>query len=78
MTKASGVGEGRITRGMRELLVGGNVLCLDCGCGYRNMLEKEMATRSGIFLPEEFHGQRSLEGCRRGRKESDTTERLTL
>ena len=28
-----------------------------------------------IFLPREFHGQRSLEGyCPQGRKESDTTQ----
>ena len=39
--------------------------------------EKEMATHS-IFLPGESHGQRSLVGYSpRGRKESDTTERLT-
>ena len=32
-----------------------------------------------VFLPGEFHGQRSLVGYSpRGRKESDTTERLTL
>ena len=31
-----------------------------------------------VFLPGEFHGQRSLEGYSLwGRKESDTTERLT-
>ena len=30
-----------------------------------------------VFLPGEFHGQRSLAGCSpRGHKESDTTERL--
>ena len=34
-----------------------------------------MATHSSIFLPVEFHGQRSLAGSRpRGRKGSDTTE----
>ena len=39
-------------------------------------LEKEMATHSSIF-PGESHGQRSLVGYSpRGRKESDTTERL--
>ena len=37
-------------------------------------LEKEMATHSSI-LPGESHGRRSLVGPR-GRKESDTTERL--
>ena len=32
-----------------------------------------------VFLPGEFHGQRSLVGCSlRGCKESDMTERLTL
>ena len=32
-----------------------------------------------VFLPGEFHGQRSLVGYSPwGRKESDTTERLTL
>ena len=32
-----------------------------------------------VFLPGEFHGQRSLAGCSPwGCKESDTTERLTL
>ena len=41
-------------------------------------LEKEMTTYFS-FLPEESHGQRSLVGYSPwGRKESDTTERLTL
>ena len=32
-----------------------------------------------VFLPGEYHGQRSLEGSStRGLKELDTTERLTL
>ena len=32
-----------------------------------------------VFLPREFHGQRSLEGCSPwSSKESDTTEKLTL
>ena len=32
-----------------------------------------------VFLPGEFHGQRSLAGCSPwGRKESDTTEQLSL
>ena len=32
-----------------------------------------------VFLPGEFHGQRSLVGCSPwGHKESDTTEQLTL
>ena len=43
-----------------------------------NLLEKEMAIHSSI-LAGESHGQRSLAGYSpRGRKESDTTERLTL
>ena len=36
-----------------------------------------MATHPNIFLPEEFHGQRSLAGPW-GRKEWDTIARLTL
>ena len=33
---------------------------------------------TSVFLPGEFHGQRSLVGCGpRGRKESDMTEQLT-
>ena len=40
-------------------------------------LEKEMAT-TPVFLPGEFHRQRSLVSYSPwGRKESDTTERLT-
>ena len=40
-------------------------------------LEKGLATYS-LFLPREFHGQRSLVGYSPwGRKEPDTTERLT-
>ena len=46
--------------------------------GLEDPLEKEMATHS-VFLPGESHGQRSLVGCSPwGRKESGTTERLTL
>ena len=37
-------------------------------------LQKEIATTT-VFLPEEFHGQRSLAGYSPwGRKESDTAE----
>ena len=44
--------------------------------GWEDPLEKEMATHSRI-LPGESHGQRSLAGYSpRGRKESDTTERV--
>ena len=44
---------------------------------WEDPLEKEMATHSSI-LPGESHGQRSLAGYSPwGRKESDTTERLT-
>ena len=46
--------------------------------GREEPLRKEMATRSSI-LPGKFHGQRRLMGYSPwGRKESDTTERLTL
>ena len=42
-------------------------------------LEKEIATHSPVFLPGEFHGQRSLVGYHPwGCKESDMTERLNL
>ena len=41
-------------------------------------LEEEEATYS-VFLPGEFHGQRSLVGCSSwGRREWDTTGRLTF
>ena len=46
--------------------------------GWEDPLEKGMATHSSIFLPEEFHGQRSLVGYSPwGCKELDTTEQLT-
>ena len=46
--------------------------------GWEDPLEKEMAFHSSI-LPGKSHGQRSLEGYSpRGRKESDTSERLHL
>ena len=42
-------------------------------------LEKEIATHSPVFLPGEFHGQRSLVGYHPwGCKESDMTEWLTI
>ena len=41
-------------------------------------LKKEMAT-TPVFLPGNFHGQRSLAGYSpQGRQESDTTERLNV
>ena len=44
--------------------------------GWEDTLEEGMAT-TPVSLPGESHGQRSLLGCSpRGRKESDTTERL--
>ena len=44
------------------------------GLGRSDSLEKEMATHP-VFLPTEFHGQRSLVGYNPwGRKELDTTE----
>ena len=43
-----------------------------------DLLEKGMATPP-VFLPGEFHGQRSLAGYSPwDHKESDTTEQLTL
>ena len=46
--------------------------------GQEDLLEKGMQP-TPVFLPGEFHGQRSLVGYRPwGHKESDMTERLTL
>ena len=46
--------------------------------GWEDPLEEEMTT-TPVFLPGEFHGQRSLAGYGpRGRKELDITEQLTL
>ena len=43
--------------------------------GQEDPLEKEMATPLQLFLPGEFHGQRSLAGYSSwGCKESDITE----
>ena len=62
----------------------GKELCLQCGrpgCdpwGGKTPWKREWLP-TPIFLPGEFHGQRSLVGynpC--GHKESDTTEELTL
>ena len=47
--------------------------------GLGDPLEKEMAIHSSIFLPGKPFGQRSLESYNpQGRKELDSTERLTL
>ena len=44
--------------------------------GREDPLDKEMAP-TPVFLPGEFHGQRSLAGCSSwGHKEFDTTEGL--
>ena len=44
---------------------------------WEDPLEEEMAT-TPVFLPEKFHGWRSLVGCNsKGRKESDTAEHWT-
>ena len=44
--------------------------------GQEDLLEKEMATHSAVFLSRESHGQRSLEGYSPwGHKELDTAER---
>ena len=48
--------------------------------GWEDPLEKRMAIRlsAPVFLPGEFHEQRNLAGYSLwGRKESDTTERLS-
>ena len=46
--------------------------------GWEETLEKRMAT-TPIFLPREFHGQRSLAGYSLwGHKELDTTKQLTV
>ena len=48
-----------------------------CSLGQKDPLKKEMATHS-IFLPGEFHGQRSLVSYSPwDRKELDTTEQLS-
>ena len=45
--------------------------------GQKDPLEKEMVPTLQVFLPGEFHGQRSLVSYSpRGRKELDTTEQL--
>ena len=47
--------------------------------GQKDPLKKGMGLPTPVFLPGKFHGQRSLAGYSPwGRKESDTTERLTL
>ena len=47
--------------------------------GWEDPLEEEKWQPAPVFLPGEFHGQRSLVGYSpRGCKQSDTTEQLTL
>ena len=47
--------------------------------GQEDPLEEGMATPIPVFLPGEFHGQRSLAGYSPwGHKDSDVTEQLTL
>ena len=47
--------------------------------GWEDPLEKGMALPIPVFLPGEFHGQRSLAGYSPlGGKESDMTEQLSL
>ena len=47
--------------------------------GWEDPLEKGLATSTPVFLPGEFHGQRSLAVySARGRKELDITEGLTF
>ena len=58
--------------------------CMQCGrLGFHPLVGKIPWRRERlhtlVFLPGEFHGQRSLAGYRLwGHKESDTTKRLTL
>ena len=48
------------------------------GRSLEDPLEEEETTHS-VFLPGEFHGQRSLVGCSSwGHRESDTTSQLTF
>ena len=50
--------------------VKGKVLQEAVGCGWRRKWQP-----TPVFLPREFHGQRSLVGCHLwGRTESDTTD----
>ena len=47
--------------------------------GREDSLEAGAWQPTPVFLPREFHGQRSLAGnSPQGHKESDTTQRLTL
>ena len=65
----------------------GGSVCKESAChvgnpglipGWGSPLEKSMATHSSIFMPGEFHGQKSLVGYSPwGHKESDMTEVLT-
>ena len=46
--------------------------------GWKEPLEKEIRLPTPVFLPGEFHGQKSLVGYSPwGCEESDTTERLS-
>ena len=55
---------------MQEIQVG--------SLGWKDPLEEETQS-TPAFMPEEPHGQRSLEGyCVQSRKESDTTEQLSM
>jgi len=52
--------------------------CEESACDVRGFDPLKKGMVAPIFLPEEFHGQRSLAGYSPwSRKESDTTERLT-
>ena len=47
--------------------------------GQEDPPEKRMAISAPVFLPGEFHGQRSLVGySQQGHKQLDTTERLSI
>ena len=61
---------------------GGSRICLQCRRHSFNPWVEKIPWRkwqsTPVFLPGEFHGQRSLAGSSpKGRKESDMTERLT-
>ena len=60
-----------------------NLPVIACDAGDLGSIPGSLGGKIGlptpIFLPGEFHGQRSLVGCSLwGHKESDTTEQLTL
>ena len=74
-------------QGLPQWHSGKEKLCLQCrscrrlrfGPWVRKIPWRREWQPTPLFLPEEFHGQRSLTGCSPwGHKEQDTTERLSL